>query len=169
MLHTRFLAHKTSVIFNIEKSVDQIETSNKDTSIQACFPSKKSSKEFLTGSVTPSSCKQNIGSVGVRNASSCGSWVHFQKKSARRQIIVVARRTLPSPAAAAATELLLRRSCCCDGAAAATELCSTSSVALILRSARRVSSLSDATCRRMRPAFISPRVDLNLKGRGPQS
>ena len=36
-------------------------------------------------------------------------------------------------------------------------------------SARRVSPLSDATRRMMRPEFISPRVDLNFKGRGPQS
>ena len=53
---------------------------------------------------------------------------------------------------AAATEL--RRSRCCDGAA------QTSSVALILR---------DATRRMRRLAFISPRVDLNFNGRGPQS
>ena len=54
------------------------------------------------------------------------------------EVVVLLRRSCCCDGAAAATELLLRRSCCCDGAA-------------------------DATRRMMRPAFISPRVDLYLK------
>ena len=57
---------------------------------------------------------------------------------------------------AAATEL--RRSRCCDGAA------QTSFVAPILRVASRRDAQNE-----MRPAFISPRVDLNFNCRGLQS
>ena len=57
----------------------------------------------------------------------------------------------------AATESLPRRSRCCQGAA------QTSSVALILCVASRRDALNEE------PALISPRVDLNFNGRGPQS
>ena len=72
---------------------------------------------------------------------------------------------------AAATELmlraaLLRRSC--NGVAAPTESLLRRSCADQFRRAHSARRISDAT-RRMRPAFIFPRVDLNFNGRGPQS
>ena len=83
-------------------------------------------------------------------------------------VIVLLRRSCccdGAAGAAAATELLellLRRSCCCDGAAAATELLLAAAPSRSFGASRP--SRRNATRRMMRPF---PRVDFNLKGRGP--
>ena len=73
---------------------------------------------------------------------------------------MVLRRRADRRRAGRARPALLRRSC--DGVVAATELRRPAP------SRSFFASRLDAT-RRMRPAFISPRVDLNFNGRGPQS